>query len=339
MAKPFISIIVVAYNYVQFLPRCLGGIEKQNFKDYEVILVNNGSTDDTQAFAQRYINDHPEMNIKLCVVEKNIGLPNGRNVGLEHATGEYVIFNDADDWMTDGCLESLANVARKTNADRIIGDFREVDTEGNEGRICAVDDQMSKWLYTSLQSVLFRRSILEENHIRVPLHTKVDDMYVNMMFSAYSDATSFTHESHYCYFVNQYSTSGAKSNNKSWNSNTLMEDCMDTMEELLPLLKTEEDRKFFIYVMQKQFYFFFLHNNRYTPYRQALKNYHICRKMLTDKYPDYLKNPLVRRRPGNGDRPSGQKIVWLLSIFEKLHVFWVVVLGLHVVSKFKYLNP
>lgn len=336
---PFVSVVLVTYNYAHFLPRCLDALRGQTFQDFEVVLVNNGSTDNTQEFVEQYIKDHPEMVINLCVVEKNIGLPNGRNIGLEHAQGEYVMFHDADDWAKPDCLASLVKTARETNADRVVGDFDEVDAAGNLLRICRVEEGQSKWLLTSLQSVLFRRSILEKYSIRIPLDTKVDDLYMNVMFSAYTDATARTGQSDYFYYINQYSTSGAKSNNKTWNGNTLVKDCLETMEEVVPLLKTEADYQSFMYVMQKQFYFFFLHNNRYTTFKMALKNYHACRKMLLDRYPDYLKNPMLKLLQLNGDRRSGQKTMWLLSWIERLHLFWAVILGLVLVSKHTYISP
>ena len=335
---PFISVIVVSYNYAQYLPRCLDALDAQTFRDFEVVLVNNGSTDNTAEFLESYIPQHPNLNIHVYVVEKNIGLPYGRNVGLDNARGAYVIFNDADDWMKPDCLSSLAAKAKETDADRIIGDFEEVDTERNVLRKVCVEDGQGKWFLTSLQSVLFRRSILEENHIRVPLETKVDDMYVNLVFGTHTDRTVLTHCCEFCYFVNPYSTSGARNNNKKWNSVTLFRDCLDTMQEVMPNLKTEQDRQSYQYVMQKQFYFFFLHNNRYTDYRTAMNNYAECRAMLVKRYPDYLKNPLIRRSPPNGDRRSGQKLVWMLSVCERLHLFGPMVRLFQTASKIKYLN-
>lgn len=122
------SIIIPAYNCERYISRCLNSIISQkSSSSYEVIVVNDGSTDDTEAvirtFVQRYTN------ITLINTD-NKGVSNARNVGLEAIKGEYVIFVDADDWVSEGYIDYLAKELASSNADGIVlGHYRDFDGE------------------------------------------------------------------------------------------------------------------------------------------------------------------------------------------------------------------
>lgn len=335
---PYISIIVVAYNYENLLPRCLDAIIGQSFKDYEIVIVNNGSTDNSAELIDKYVATYKDVCFQVVNVEKNIGLPNGRNVGIEVAKGTYIIFNDADDWMADGCLEILAHKAQGTDADKVAGFYSEVDTEGKVLRICGYPDGFSNWMSTSLQAVLFKRKYFVENNIRVPLATKMDDIYINLTFHSYAKHTEYVKKSIYNYYVNLYSTSGAKNNNKKWNSTTLIEDCFDIFMPVYNRV-TGHDKVMMEYVLIKQYYFFYLHNNRYVDRKLAIENYESAKEIIQKNCPNYLNNSNICLLKKNGDRRSGQIIVWLLSKIEKLHMMKGFIAFYLLISKKHYLVP
>lgn len=336
--KPLISIIVVAYNYAQYLPRCLDAILKQGFKDYEVVIVNNGSTDNSELIIKKYMEENPNVLFRYILIEKNIGLPNGRNTGLQNATGEYIIFNDADDWMESNCLEKLAEVACRTKADKVEGYYSEVDQSGKILRVCEYPQDFTNWFSTALQGVIYRRKFFIDNNFILPLETKIDDIYLNIYFHTYTKKVAYVRESIFNYYVNQMSTSGAKNNNKKWNSVTLIEDCF---ENLMPLYKTlgSEDKVMLEYVLVKQYYFYYLHNNRYNSFKVSYENYIKAHDIIMAYCPHYLKNKNITLVKKNGDRKSGRKIVWLMSRIEKFHMMKLFLRVFLFVSKKHYLTP
>ncbi|MBQ3788444.1 MAG: glycosyltransferase [Bacteroidales bacterium] len=95
-----LSIIIPAYNAEAYLPQCLDSILAQEHQDCEVIVVDDGSTDGTAALLERY----PDVKV---VHQKNRGMSTARNRGLDEARGEYILFVDSDDLLTDGALETL----------------------------------------------------------------------------------------------------------------------------------------------------------------------------------------------------------------------------------------
>ncbi len=116
MAK--ISVIIPAYNSQQFIGETLESLLRQTLKDIEVIIVNDGSTDGTQDIIDEYASKY---DIFKPYIQENGGVSSARNFGLEKATGEYVVFLDADDYYSDGSLEAFYKKAKQTDADIIIG--------------------------------------------------------------------------------------------------------------------------------------------------------------------------------------------------------------------------
>lgn len=113
----FFSIIIPCYNQAHFLSDCLNSLLEQNYQDWEAIVVNDGSNDNTSEVTKRYsIKDQ-----RIRLVEKiNGGLSSARNHGLQFATGERYIFLDSDDFLYKDCLEIVAIAAKKSDNNELI---------------------------------------------------------------------------------------------------------------------------------------------------------------------------------------------------------------------------
>ena len=112
---PFFSIIIPVYNVEKYLDRCLESVLKQEFNDYEIILVDDGSTDTSS-----YICDSYKQSEKVTVIHKdNGGLSSARNCGLDISKGEYIFFVDSDDYICPGTLKILYDNLSRTNVDVI----------------------------------------------------------------------------------------------------------------------------------------------------------------------------------------------------------------------------
>lgn len=116
-----ISVIVPAYNAEQYLRECLDSIVAQTFTNWELIFVDDGSTDSTEAIIKEYA--HTDCRIKY-LFQSNQGVSAARNAGLNAAQGEFVVFVDADDALFPTALQQLFDVSRTTGADYVIGGIR-----------------------------------------------------------------------------------------------------------------------------------------------------------------------------------------------------------------------
>lgn len=124
MSKPLISVIVPAYNTTETLTATVESIERQTFTDYELILIDDYSTDDTAAaiktLATRYPNILPIYNVK------NLGVSAVRNLGISYAQGQFIAFVDADDLIAPNYLERLYALATEHDADVAACGYRDV---------------------------------------------------------------------------------------------------------------------------------------------------------------------------------------------------------------------
>lgn len=111
-----ISVVVPVYNVAQYLPDCMNSIFAQNVADMEVILVDDGSTDNSGALCDQYTKKYG--NVKV-IHQKNAGLSAARNTGIEAAKGEFITFVDSDDMLADGFISTALELAKTYQADFI----------------------------------------------------------------------------------------------------------------------------------------------------------------------------------------------------------------------------
>lgn len=112
-----VSVIIAAYNIEDYIGRCLKSVIQQTLTDIDIIVVNDGSTDNTLSI----INDIAQKDNRIKVInKKNAGLIEARKSGFKVSNGEYILFIDGDDWLERGCLKRLYDKAKKSDADIVI---------------------------------------------------------------------------------------------------------------------------------------------------------------------------------------------------------------------------
>ena len=116
-----ISIIVPVYNVEEYLDKCLSSLVNQTIDDYEVIVVNDGTKDNSQNIIDKYTKDYPK--IIKSYIKKNGGLSDARNYGLKYARGEYIAFVDSDDYVKEDMFEKMYNKAAENNYDIVVCDI------------------------------------------------------------------------------------------------------------------------------------------------------------------------------------------------------------------------
>lgn len=131
IAKPVITIVIPAYNYANSLRRAAVSVLDQLDKRSEVIIIDDGSTDDTPQVIEGLLQDYPGAFRTFRQI--NSGLAAVRNKGLDHASGQYLMFLDADDEMVAGALEALcAHIAEHSESQMVIGGHISVHPDGRE---------------------------------------------------------------------------------------------------------------------------------------------------------------------------------------------------------------
>lgn len=125
MSQPLISIIVAIYNVAPYLKECIQSILEQTYTNIEIILVDDGSTDDSGRICESLKDDRTKV-----IHQKNQGLSQARNSGIEASSGSYLLFVDGDDYISSTMVETLYNSMILENADMVISNFFRVTEKG-----------------------------------------------------------------------------------------------------------------------------------------------------------------------------------------------------------------
>lgn len=123
-----VSVIIPVYNVQDYILECLNSIIYQDFKDFEVIIVNDGSQDNSINNIKSIIDNHSNIHL---INKPNGGLSSARNEGLRYATGEYVIFIDSDDYIQKDFISSLYSEAKKYNLDIACGGYTSIYSDNS----------------------------------------------------------------------------------------------------------------------------------------------------------------------------------------------------------------
>jgi glycosyltransferase involved in cell wall biosynthesis len=163
-----ISIVIPCYNVAHFIEKCLDSVYAQTYDEIEVILVDDGSNDDTVKCIERYL----EVNHKkaLLIKQENKGAAAARNRGLEETNGDYVQFLDADDWIKPSKIDAQVKIAKKAQyPDLIVGSYQVVNESGElilskAYNLLKYDNLWSKLVATDLGNTcsnLFKAKMLQ----------------------------------------------------------------------------------------------------------------------------------------------------------------------------------
>lgn len=233
-----LSIIVPVYKVEEYLGECVDSLLSQTIDDYEIILVDDGSPDNSGKIADEYAAVNPDM-IRVLHID-NGGQGRARNFALDIAKGDFVGFVDSDDWVTHDMYEKMYTRAAETGADVVVCDFMERFADGRESMLPA--SLQDNWLGSAGSSCnkIFRRSLIGE--LRFPVGLWYEDFYFSAVMLLRSKHTEFIAEPLYIYRRGQEST--MHNNNAAKNLDMLT--IMDMLEkEMLPA-GYKDDFEFFL---------------------------------------------------------------------------------------------
>lgn len=122
-----VSLIIPVYNVERFIKKCLDSVQSQTYRELEVIIVNDGSTDSSLEIIEDYVKKNPAF---ACYSIENRGQGGARNYGVRKATGDYIFFLDSDDYISPDCIEKLAVRAAEDKSDIVICNNYDVREDG-----------------------------------------------------------------------------------------------------------------------------------------------------------------------------------------------------------------
>lgn len=171
-----LSIIVVTWNNEGHIEECLRSCIFDTNYEYEVVVVHNASTDSTGSMLRRVTENNPVF--RVIENNENVGLGEARNIGLQHANGEFVVFIDGDDWYDESLIKTALPIADEKNSDIVVFNYaRYYDTGGiyppkdgahlKGGNMCAPSDREILFkIFNSACTKIYKTAFLQQNNMK-----------------------------------------------------------------------------------------------------------------------------------------------------------------------------
>lgn len=163
--KDLVSIIIPVFNTEDYLKRCISSVLNQSYFNIQIIVVNDGSTDNSDEIIKEFARKDSRV---VYIKQKNSGVGYARNIGIKRAEGKYLLFVDSDDYIEKTMVEQMVNCAEKGNSDLVICGYILVDSEGKELERVIPQKYVSKeneeWAYriSSTMARLYKKELFDK---------------------------------------------------------------------------------------------------------------------------------------------------------------------------------
>lgn len=285
-----ISIIVPVYNSEKYLSRCLESLVNQTIKDIEIVVVNDGSTDDSQKIIDGYAEKYPGKIKKIY--KQNGGQASARNLGIKNATGEFIAFVDSDDYVELDAYENIVKYMIDKNLDIICFDFYEIiDDEKKELKHYFINNEVSsdrKYIISEAGpcNKVIRTSLLIDNKLEFLENRIYEDLAMIPVLGKYTSKIEFLDKKLYYYVIHNNSTMRQVSYNKK------IEDIFFVVDKLYnDFIETDYKVELeYIYIEH------LLHaaSLRFLEFKEGEGNIYKIAKIMKEKFPKWRKNKYYR---------------------------------------------
>lgn len=235
-----VSILIPLYNQEKYINQCLKSVVDQTYRNIEIIIIDDGSTDQSYLKASSFLNDK---RVKI-IRQENQGLGETRNRLIKASEGEFIFHLDSDDYISEDCIEKMVKLQKKENYDIIFSNFYLI---GNSNKIIKnmkrhnfknhesyVEFYLFGLGFKSVCNVLIRKSILIMNNIYIPNINYGEDWSVIYKIIYYSSKISHTNRNSYYY----------RKNMDSMTYNKISD--IDILKNINDLLTIKKDYMFFL---------------------------------------------------------------------------------------------
>lgn len=237
-----LSIIVPVYGVEKYIDKCLNSLVKQSLKEIEVIVVNDGTKDNSQKIVDKYVKKYPDK-IKSYIKE-NGGQGSARNYGLKKATGEYIGYVDSDDFVEKDMYKKLYNKAKENNYDIVVCGNYNVSEDYQNKNIDAFINNYN----TDLENIFFgkmavwnkiyKRDILIKNKLEFKEKVWYEDLAFTLKAIMNSNTFAFIDEPLYDYLIRE----GSTMNNSNVQRNL---EILDAFNDILSYIQHNKKEEYF----------------------------------------------------------------------------------------------
>jgi len=290
---PKVSVIVPFYNVESYIRKCLETLVNQTLDDIEIILVNDGSKDESEKIAKEFLEKYSK---KIVYLEKeNGGLSDARNYGLMYAKGEYIAFLDSDDYIELDMYEKLYKIAKRDNSDMVQCNFYwEYPNKRKIGKLVEFNtkNEMLEKTRVEAWNKLIKREIIEKSDVKFPKGYRYEDVEFTYKLIPYIDKVSFINEP-LIYYVQREGSISNSQNERTKEIFDILENVISYYKEK-NIYKEYEQELEYIYA-RYAFCSSFLRIVKITDKKMKKRLLNETWDNVNQKFPDWKKNSILKK--------------------------------------------
>ena len=285
-----ISVIVPAYNEEKRIKKCIDSILNQTYKNIEVIVINDGSTDNTL----KVLDSISDSRLVVKTI-KNSGQGSARNLGIKLSTGSLITFVDSDDYIKNDMIEKLYNSMKENDSDISICNLIKKYSSHEEkfvnfNKLCDDDNVNYMISHSGPVGRLYKKSLFIENNIFFKEKCIYEDLAVIPLLGIYAKKISFIDQELYYYVIRDNSSMNQKKYSKK------LEDIFIIMKYLNEQFKLRSDKYFFVLEYLNIEHLLYSAYLRFLSFDEGQKNCIYITKYMKKNYPNYRKNIIYKMK-------------------------------------------
>lgn len=316
---PTVTVVVAVYNIEKYIEKCIRSIVRQTWKEMEILLIDDGSSDESGNICDRYAKTDARIRV---IHKKNRGLSDVRNVGLKEASGTYLLYVDGDDYIAPECVEKAVKCAERHEAEVVVFDYQEIEEATGRREHWSMEIQREKKLTVKecpslliatpcAWNKLYRKSLWERCRLCYPIGRVYEDLTVTPQILLNAESIVYLDsEPLYHYILREGSIMRSHNFKKSLdNRKAALEDVIAYFKEKNAFHTFRDELEYLMFeqvyfVPTKEVIYYDVHNE----YRDQFSKY------VFSVFPQADKNPYVRQWLSKKDK--------ILLFLMKRRIYW-----------------
>ena len=277
-----VSIIVPIYNSSYYLSKCLDSLVNQTYKDIEIILINDGSTDNSEEVIKVYLDNYKNI---IYIKDTNHGQGHARNIGIDKSTGELITFVDSDDYIDTTMIEKLVN--NLSDSDVSVCDINKVINNNQlyfKNYYSYGTDQINFMLsHPGPVAKLYKKEIIKDSRFLENVY--YEDLAFTISVSKNINKVSYLEEPLYYYIIHDNSTMQQKEFNPK------IDDIFKVMDYVTSILPSNKDELEYLYIE----HYLYSATLRYVDFNEGKDRLNKINEIMT-KYPNFKDNIYYKKK-------------------------------------------
>ena len=317
-----VTIIVPVYNSEKYISKCLDSILNQTYQDFEILVVDYGSKDNSANIIKQYKEKYPD---KInAIFQPNKGVAKTRNECIKIANSKYIMFVDNDDYLDSDYIETFLQEAENGDYDIVLGGYRRPNENGKIVKVMELQDtEWSKFMIMAPWAKIYKREFLINNNIEFLNVNLGEDVYFNLKAMTLDAKIKINPYIGYNWFFNTQSVSNTTQKNiKQLQVYELLNACYDmvkeenTFEKNYQIIETHFTR-YIIWLIS--------FSTKGLTYKEIKQETNMLFKWLEERFPDYNKNKMISFTKPEGELVSVKFLEKSYLIFHRLHLDFLIV--------------